>query len=229
MSNSSIDWAVFFAVIAILVALIPITWPSVQRWATKMCVYYKVTTDVRRHTSGLIPWYTHIRLALMWMPIEYIRLLMKPHHRIAFEKLVEAVMEEKSQSTELDEYAPDPDGNPLYIEIAAYLHIHERWRIRRLQYRRHRGVRCSGGCGTKYGKRRKDHDFSGGGGIDLSGGWFCHSLEKNALDERCDPKATGDHYCGMCTKERAARQADETAGEDLETPAPHDDDLAPRP
>ena len=52
----------------------------------------------------------------------------------------------------------------------------------------------TGGCGTRFGKRHPDHNFSGIGGIE--GGWFCESSDS------CRDKPTGDHYCGMCTMER---------------------------
>ncbi len=69
-------------------------------------------------------------------------------------------------------------------------HEHEK-RQAGLRARIHRNVMCAGGCGTRYGKRRKDHNFSGGSGIE--GGWLCPT-NISCLDE-----PIGDHYCGMCT------------------------------
>ena len=84
----------------------------------------------------------------------------------------------------------------MYVEIAAYINYKEKTTRDRDLMRRHKGVRCAGGCGTKYGKKRKDHDFAGGGGVKDSGGWYCETRAS------CILKATGDHYCGMCTEER---------------------------
>jgi len=77
-------------------------------------------------------------------------------------------------------------------------HKTQRARERRLQ-RIHRGVRCAGGCGVRYGKRRSDHNFSGGGPLN---GWTCPDLGV------CDDEPTGDHHCGMCALEGSAGSAD---------------------
>ena len=68
----------------------------------------------------------------------------------------------------------------------------------RRRARVHRRVHCAGRCGTRFGKRRRDHYFFGGEGI--HGGWLCPATP-------CQGRATGDHYCGMCLEER--RQASE--------------------
>jgi len=57
----------------------------------------------------------------------------------------------------------------------------------------HRGVRCAGGCGTAFGKRRFDHNFSGG---TLNEGWTCPN------PDLCAQGPTEDHFCGMCHIER---------------------------
>ncbi len=91
--------------------------------------------------------------------------------------------------------SPLPGVDPLVVEaVSLSRDRRELRRIRRLK-RVHRGVRCAGGCGTKYGERRSDHKFSGGGGNER--GWFCPTSADSCVDRQ---KATGDHFCGMCLK-----------------------------
>ena len=49
---------------------------------------------------------------------------------------------------------------------------------------------CAGARGTRYGKRRHDHNFVEGSGIE--GGWLCPT------NISCRDEPTGEHYCGMC-------------------------------
>ena len=88
--------------------------------------------------------------------------LMTRAHRITQHDLIEQL------GTALDrsELMPvPPDCDPLVVEAAAIAkHEHEKRKARH-RARIHRNVVCAGGCGTRYGKRRKDHNFSGGSGI----------------------------------------------------------------
>lgn len=90
--------------------------------------------------------------------------------------------------------ASKPALDPLILESVAVTlsrrHKHRTQKLKRI----HRGMRCAGGCDTRYGKRRHDHNFSGGGG--LNGGWLCPD------NHSCRTKPTGDHFCGMCDGER---------------------------
>ena len=115
---------------------------------------------------------------------------------------------ETSRSKMVGTWAPDDvefsehlteEERGIVLKAAAVSRMREeRQRHKRLM-RIHKGVRCAAGCGTRYGKRRHDHDFSGGGGIE--GGWHCASTHS------CRDKPTGDHYCGMCTLERRSEAA----------------------
>ena len=97
---------------------------------------------------------------------------------------------------------PYIEDDPLYIEIIAYAcHKQQAWEDRWAK-RRHRGVVCAG-CGIKYGKKRKDHNFVARDGFKHSGGWSCRLELDTGLDE-CRVKAEGDHFCGMCAREQAA-------------------------
>ena len=97
-------------------------------------------------------------------------------------------------------HLPVTDGCDPLVAEALFLSKHYlEDRKDRRRARVHRRVRCAGGCGTRFGKQRRDHDFFGGEGI--YGGWHCPSTP-------CQRRATGDHYCGMCLEE--SRQASET-------------------
>ena len=112
----------------------------------------------------------------------------------------------------LDEWAPDDfvfpqnlteDDRRIILEAAAVSRHPEDTRHLRHRMCRHRGVRCAGGCGTRYGKRHPDHNFSGSGGIE--GGWHCPT------EVSCRDEPTGVHYCGMCTMERKSKNDPQVA------------------
>ena len=84
----------------------------------------------------------------------------------------------------------------IVLEAAARSKAREKRRRRRTLKRSHRGIRCSGGCGTLFGKRRSDHSFFCDIDDGIEGGWHCPS------DLSCSDQPTGEHYCGMCTVER---------------------------
>ena len=86
-------------------------------------------------------------------------------------------------------HLPPLDGcDPLVAEalFVSRHHLEDR------RARMHKRVLCAGGCGTRFGKRRRDHDFLGGEGI--HGGWLCPTTP-------CKGQSTGDHHCGMCLEE----------------------------
>lgn len=97
------------------------------------------------------------------------------------------------------------DERCIALEAAAVSTMREERHRHKQRMRIHKGLRCAGGCGTRFGKRRPDHNFSGGDGIE--GGWFCESSRS------CRDKPSGDHFCGMCTLERrsAATEDDSEA------------------
>lgn len=132
--------------------------------------------------------------------------LMTMAQRVKAVQLQEAF--ESARSKMVGTWAPDDvefsehlteDERGIVLEAAAVSRMREERQWHRRVRRIHKGVRCAGGCGTRFGKRRHDHDFSGGGGIE--GGWHCES-SRSCLD-----KPIGDHYCGMCTMERRSEAA----------------------
>ena len=89
--------------------------------------------------------------------------------------------------------ASAPTGCHPVVAIAVDASKKKKRRLhKRRRMRKHRGLRCSGECGTRFGKRRHDHSFIGGGGIE---GWRCPSTNS------CEDRPTGNHYCGMCEQE----------------------------
>ena len=83
--------------------------------------------------------------------------------------------------------------DPVIVEAILSSKRRRKSREDRPRGRVHKGLKCSAGCGTRFGKRRSDQDFYGGSGIE--GGWFCPSSVS------CEREPTGDHYCGMCLSE----------------------------
>ena len=197
-------WVAYTTIIGVILALFALFWSRIQNWATSRAVYQlkfwawqhipvsPASAVTRRKKMRL--WFQQLRQSatLRLVPILY---------RASLYQLQETVDQELKNNTAAGIYFPSPDGNPLYVEIAAYIHYKEKTTRDRDLMRRHKGVLCAGGCGTKYGKKRKDHDFSGGGGVKDSGGWYCERISANRASGSCIPKATGDHYCGMCSQE----------------------------
>ena len=158
------------AAVATVVALLILAYvhakPAINRWATVkfLRVYSELHWDdlLTREQARELPW--PIRLC-RWRRNRTFRLvqhLMTRAHRIAQHEFLEQL------GTALDrsELLPrPPDCNPLVVEAATVAkHEHEK-RQALHRARIHRKVVCAGGCGTRYGKRRKDHNFSGGSGI----------------------------------------------------------------
>lgn len=117
----------------------------------------------------------------------------------SFEAAKEQLMELwASDDLQLPHQLPERERD-IILEAAGFSKLKDERVRRRRMTRAHKGVRCAAGCGTRFGKRRSDHNFSGGGGIE--GGWHC------ASPRSCLDKPTGDHYCGMCTVERRQEAA----------------------
>lgn len=89
----------------------------------------------------------------------------------------------------------------IVLEAAARSKARENRRRHRTLKRSHKGVFCAGGCGTRFGKRRFDHNFFTDIDDGIEGGWHCESSLS------CRDKPTGGHFCGMCTLERRTASA----------------------
>ena len=188
--------------------------PLVNRWATRRFLHATYAAEVHDLlTPGQarrLSWKP--RLRHRWRGRRYgcLQRLMTLAQRVKMHQFIEAFNTARSRM--LDEWAPDDVEFPqnlteedqrIILEAAAVSrHLEDRRHLRH-RMRRHRGVRCAGGCGTRFGKRHPDHNFSGFGGIE--GGWFCES------NESCRDKPTGDHYCGMCTLDRMSKNDPQVA------------------
>ena len=141
MTYTTAEWALFVAVIAILLTLVEMAGASVRRRVTRTCIYYKVANDMRKKEPGLVPWYTKVYVFCVWFWMPFISKLMLAHHRVAFHGLVDAVLAEKERSMQTGRYIPDLNGDPLQVEAAAFLKLKEDWWIGRNFWRRHRRAR----------------------------------------------------------------------------------------
>ena len=198
-------WVAYITIIGVILALVALTRNRIQNWATRRAVYQLKfwawqhipisPASARTRRMRALLWFQQLRhnATMRLVPILY---------RASLYQLQQIVEEELKNNRSAGIYFPSPDSNPLYVEIAAYINHKEEKEKNRDMMRRHRGVRCAGGCGTKYGKKRKDHDFAGGGGVKGSGGWHCEWISPCEMTGSCIPKATGDHYCGMCRRDR---------------------------
>ena len=188
------DVAAVATVVALLILAYVRAKPAINRWATVkfLRIYSELHWDdlLTREQAKELPWPRRLRRWRRNRMFHLVQHLMTRAHRIAQHVLTEQL------GTALDrsEFMPVPPGcDPLVVEAAAVAkHEHEKRKARH-RARVHRNVVCAGGCGTRYGKRRKDHNFSGGGGVE--GGWYCPT-NISCLDEPTD-----EHYCGMCDRE----------------------------
>ena len=185
--------------VALLILVYTQAKPAMNRWPTVKYLrsYYELTFEdlITPEQARALPWARRLRRA--WRDkfvIPFVARMMTRQHRIHLLYLIDQLKQADQRMVE-SFIAPQPaDVDPLVVEaVSLSRDRRERRRIRRLK-RVHRGVRCARGCGTKYGERRSDHSFIGGGGIE--GGWFCPSAD-SCVDRQ---KATGDHFCGMCLK-----------------------------
>ena len=189
----------------VFVALLSVAWPRLQVVATRRLVFYLM----RKSWRHMLFYPTSRAKRSMRMRLWYERgthsltaKLVPLHYRLSLISLSEEVEKELRANCLSDTYFPHPESNPLYVEIAGYIHYKDKKDRDKSNMKRHKGVVCAGGCGTKYGKKRKDHSFSGGGGVRDSGGWRCEWINTATGEGSCFPKSTGDHYCGMCQMER---------------------------
>ena len=187
------DVAAVATVVALLILAYIHAKPAVNRWAAVkfLRVYSELHWDdlLAPEQARALPWPRTLR---RWRRNRVFRLthhLMTRAHRIAQHDLLEQLRAALNDGSAF--LPPRVNCDPLVVEAAAVAKHDWDRRQSRLRARVHKKVACAGGCGTKYGKRRRDHSFSGGGGID--GGWLCPT------NTSCLREPSGEHYCGMCT------------------------------
>lgn len=188
------DIAAVATVVALLILAYVHAKPAINRWATVkfLRIYSELHWDdlLTREQARELPWSRRLRRWRRNRTFRLVQRLMTRAHRIAEHELFKQLRAALNHS----EYLPGPPGcDPLVVEAATVAkHEHEKRQARR-RARVHRNVVCAGGCGTRYGKRRKDHNFTGGSGVE--GGWYCPT------NVSCRDEPTGEHHCGMCDLE----------------------------
>ena len=195
-------------VVALLILVYITAKPTVNRWATVKflrAIHEATWDDFLTSPPSDLPMKRRIarsrRKALLLL---YQRLMTKVH-RINHMRLLNAFKTANRDDVILTFNALNlphhltQTERELVIEAVALSQAREKRPRTRRRRRSHKGVVCAGRCGTRYGKRRHDHNFVREGGIE--GGWFCPS------NESCRIKPTGEHYCGMCNQERNAPMA----------------------
>ena len=191
-------------VVALLILVYVTAKPTVNRWATVkfLRAYYEASMDdFLTSPPDNLPLKRRIALKRRRFFYRLYQHLMTKAHRINHLRLIEACQATLQVPDEMLAFnAPNllrdytRTDRELVIEAAVLSRNRQKKLRERRRRRDHKGVICAGGCGTRYGKRRRDHNFVGGGGIE--GGWFCPS------NESCRIKPTGKHYCGMCGIEK---------------------------
>ena len=182
--------------------------PLVNRWATRRFLHTTYTLEwddlLAPEQARRLPWKQRLRHRRRSWGHRCYRRLMTLVQRVKAHQLIDAF--DAARSRMVDAWVPQDlefprhlteDDRGIILEAAAI----SREREQKQWMRRHRGVRCSGGCGTRFGKRRSDHNFDAGGVIE--GGWRCDSSDS------CREQPTGDHYYGMCTEEQRRTSAAE--------------------
>ncbi|MYI07508.1 MAG: hypothetical protein F4059_09405 [Gemmatimonadetes bacterium] len=188
------DAAAIATVVALLILAYVHAKPAINRWATVkfLRIYSEIQGDdlLTREQARALPWPRRLRRSRRNRVFRLTHHLMTRAHRIAQHELLEQLRVAYDRS----EFSPvPPNCDPLAVEAAAIAKHDWNKRQARRQARIHRNVVCAGGCGTRYGKRRKDHNFTGGSG--LEGGWLCPT------NISCLREPTGEHHCGMCDRE----------------------------
>ena len=192
-----------FAHLATVVTLMILVYvqakPAVNRWATirYLRCWYEFRDDilVTPREVRRFSWARRLRRAQRRALRVSSFMLMRRVDCIRSHTLVDQLVQESRRP----EHLPVMDGcDPSVAEALSMSRHYLEDKKERRRARSQNKVRCAGGCGTRFGKPRHDHDFFGGEG--LHGGWLCPTTP-------CKGQATGDHYCGMCLEER--RQASE--------------------
>ncbi|MCY4104327.1 MAG: hypothetical protein OXG55_13870 [bacterium] len=188
------DVAAIATVVALLILAYVHAKPAINRWATVK--FLRLYSEMHwadllaREQARALPRRRRLRRWRQNRGFCLTHHLMTRAHRIAQHDLLEQLR----VAYDRPEHSPvPPDCDPLVIEAAAVAKHDWNRRQARHRGRVHKKTVCAGGCGTKYGKRRRDHNFFGDSGIE--GGWFCPT------DISCLHKPTGEHYCGKCELE----------------------------
>ena len=187
------SFAHFATVVTLMILVYVQAKPAVNRWATirylRCCHEFRDDILVTPLEVRRFSWARRLRRAQRGVLRGFAFMLMRRVDHLRLDILVGQLAQESRRPDHL----PVMDGcDPLVAEALFVSKHYLEDKQERRRDRIHRKVRCAAGCGTRFGKRRRDHDFFGGEG--LHGGWLCPTTP-------CKGQVTGDHYCGMCLEE----------------------------
>ena len=201
-----------FAHLATVVTLMILVYvqakPAINRWATirylRWCHEFRDDLLATPREVRLDSWARRLSRAQRGVRRGFAFMLMRRVDHLRLDILMYQLVQESRRP----DHMPVMDGcDPLVAEALFVSKHYLEDRKDRRRARIHRRVHCAGGCGTRFGKRRRDHYFFGGEGI--YGGWLCPSTP-------CQGRTTGDHYCGMCLEElRRASEAPQLADTEM--------------
>ena len=177
-------------VVTLMILVYVQTKPAINKWATirYLRCHYEFDLDIfltPGEARGL-PLVERLRRSLRAI-LRFIAWALMPRaDHIRLDTLLPQLYKESRRLRHL----PPTDGCDPSVAEALFMSKNlKEYRQDRARDRVHKNVRCAGDCGTRFGKRRQDHDFWGGEGT--YGGWLCPTTH-------CRDQPTGDHYCGMC-------------------------------
>lgn len=193
-------WTSWITIVGVALAFVALIKPRYQNWIISRSFYFSKCFAREMVIRDNIPLNGHWENMKFKWQIKKLRIFAKlspMNYRLSFAMLVDVIDEELKNNSKGGIYTPKPDTNATIMEIAAYYEFKTTKKKEKELLRQHKGIRCAGGCGTKYGKRHKNQGFLGKG-VNNSGWLYC--------DESCTPESRIDHYCGMCQKEREQQQ-----------------------
>ena len=164
-----------FAHLATVVTLMILVYvqakPAVNRWATirylRWCHEFPDDLLATPREVRLDSWARRLSRAQRGVRRGFAFMLMRRVDHIRLDTLMRQLFQEGRRPDHL----PVMEGcDPLVAEALFVSRFHLEDRKEQRRKRTHRKVRCAGGCGTRFGKRRPDHYFFGGEG--LHGGWL---------------------------------------------------------
>ena len=198
-------WTSWITIVGVIVAVVAFCKPRFQHWVIRRAFHFFdnfVKEAVIRGDSPLNGWREKLRFKSQVWKLRVFGKLSPMELRLSFASLFDIVHKELKTNSVNGIYRPPPDTNPTIMEIAGYYQYKKRRKQEKEVLRQHRGIRCSGDCGTKYGKRHKKQGFLGDG-VKNTGWQIC--------EEACTPESKTEHYCGMCERKRERQRTLDTS------------------
>lgn len=198
-------WASWVTIVGVVLAFVVFVKPRFQSWIIRRSFYFFkcfAREMVIRDNMPLDGHWENIKFRCQVKKLRIFGKLSPMEYRLSIASLVDIIEKELKDNSTNGIYTPKPDTNATIMEIAAYYDFKTTKKKEKELLHQHKGIRCAGGCGTKYGRRHKRQGFLGGG-VNNSGWQEC--------DESCTPESRIDHYCGMCQREREWQQILDTS------------------